>query len=115
MGIPAKVWVPDIGEVEPQALEQIKKMGAIAGAVGWLAIMPDVHLGKGAVVGGVVATKGIVVPNIVGVDIGCGMCAVDTGVVWDRRKMDKRFWQEWGARVERRGPTGFGRHKQQQA
>ena len=70
MGIPAKVWVPDIGEVEPQALEQIKKMGAIAGAVGWLAIMPDVHLGKGAVVGGGVATKGRVVPNIVGVAIG---------------------------------------------
>jgi len=41
-------------------------------------VMPDVHLGKGATVGSVVATKGAVIPAAVGVDIGCGMMAVQT-------------------------------------
>jgi tRNA-splicing ligase RtcB len=40
--------------------------------------MPDCHLGKGATVGSVIATKGAVIPAAVGVDIGCGMIAVKT-------------------------------------
>ncbi len=43
-----------------------------------VALMPDVHLGKGALVGSVVATKAAIIPAAVGVDIGCGMCAVQT-------------------------------------
>lgn len=45
---------------------------------GHVALMPDAHLGKGATVGSVIATKGAVIPAAVGVDIGCGMCAVQT-------------------------------------
>ncbi len=45
-----------------------------------LALMPDAHGGKGMPIGGVLATKGVVVPNAVGVDIGCGMCAVKTNI-----------------------------------
>ncbi len=43
-----------------------------------LALMPDVHLGKGALVGSVIATKDAIIPAAVGVDIGCGMCAIKT-------------------------------------
>jgi tRNA-splicing ligase RtcB (3'-phosphate/5'-hydroxy nucleic acid ligase) len=43
-----------------------------------VALMPDVHLGKGALVGSVIATKGAIVPAAIGVDIGCGMAAVKT-------------------------------------
>lgn len=45
-----------------------------------LAFMPDVHGGKGMPICGVLATKGVVIPNAVGVDIGCGMCAVKTSL-----------------------------------
>ncbi|MBC6419257.1 MAG: RtcB family protein [Prochloron sp. SP5CPC1] len=43
-----------------------------------VALMPDVHLGKGALVGSVIATKDAIMPAAVGVDIGCGMCAIKT-------------------------------------
>src|ERR687885_427967 len=43
-----------------------------------VALMPDVHLGKGALVGSVLATKDAIIPAAVGVDIGCGMAAVQT-------------------------------------
>ena len=49
-----------------------------------VALMPDVHLGKGALVGSVVATKAAIVPAAVGVDIGCGMCAIKTPFVVDQ-------------------------------
>jgi tRNA-splicing ligase RtcB len=68
--------------------------------------MPDVHVGKGAVVGAVVATEGCVVPNIVGVDIGCGMSAVCTGIKFEK-SMDKTFWRMWKSKVDRQVPTGF--------
>ncbi|HAJ58400.1 MAG TPA: RNA-splicing ligase RtcB, partial [Cyanobacteria bacterium UBA8543] len=43
-----------------------------------VALMPDVHLGKGALVGSVIATKDAIIPAAVGVDIGCGMMAIKT-------------------------------------
>jgi tRNA-splicing ligase RtcB len=45
-----------------------------------LAVMPDVHLGKGSTIGSVIPTKGAIIPAAVGVDIGCGMCAVRTSL-----------------------------------
>ena len=45
-----------------------------------LALMPDVHGGVGMPIGAVLATKGVVIPNAVGVDIGCGMCAVKSSL-----------------------------------
>jgi tRNA-splicing ligase RtcB len=49
-----------------------------------VALMPDVHLGKGALVGSVVATKEAIIPSAIGVDIGCGMCAVKMPFVADQ-------------------------------
>jgi tRNA-splicing ligase RtcB (3'-phosphate/5'-hydroxy nucleic acid ligase) len=49
-----------------------------------VALMPDVHLGKGALVGSVVATKGAIIPAAIGVDIGCGMAAVKTPFTGDQ-------------------------------
>src|SRR5258708_20268401 len=48
-----------------------------------LALMPDAHLGKGSTVGSVIPTLGAILPACVGVDIGCGMIAVRTGLVHD--------------------------------
>ena len=72
---PVKIWAND---VEESAMRQIENMAALPFLHHHLAIMPDVHAGMGMPIGGVLACDGAVIPNAVGVDIGCGMCAVKT-------------------------------------
>lgn len=72
---PVKIWT---GEVEESAMEQIANLTKLPFLFHHLAIMPDVHAGMGMPIGGVLATVDAVIPNAVGVDIGCGMCAVKT-------------------------------------
>ncbi len=72
---PIKLWLDDI---EEGALEQAKNLANLPFIFKHIAIMPDSHQGYGLPIGGVMATKKVVVPNAVGVDIGCGMCAVKT-------------------------------------
>ncbi|MBD1843343.1 RtcB family protein [Cyanobacteria bacterium FACHB-63] len=69
-----------------------------------VALMPDVHLGKGALVGSVVATKAAIVPAAVGVDIGCGMCAIKTPFVADQ--LDGKL-QQIRQDIEALIPVGF--------
>jgi len=69
-----KIWAPQ-AEVEPQALQQLENVASLPFVFKHVAAMPDVHLGIGATVGSVIATKGAVIPAAVGVDIGCGMIA----------------------------------------
>lgn len=71
--VPVKIWSD---AVEDAALKQLRNIAALPFVFKHVAVMPDVHLGKGATVGSVVATKGAVIPAAVGVDIGCGMGAV---------------------------------------
>jgi tRNA-splicing ligase RtcB len=75
--IPIKLWLDDI---EPEALAQAKNLANLPFVYKWIAIMPDSHCGYGMPIGGVMATIGIIVPNAVGVDIGCGMMAVKTSL-----------------------------------
>ena len=75
--VPIKIWTEDI---EESAVAQIKNLANLPFAFHHVAIMPDVHAGLGMPIGGVLATEGIVVPNAVGVDIGCGMCAVKSSI-----------------------------------
>lgn len=72
---PVKIWASD---VEESAMEQIVNLTKLPFMFHHLAIMPDVHAGMGMPIGGVLATVDAVIPNAVGVDIGCGMCAVKT-------------------------------------
>lgn len=67
-------------EVEASAMEQIAHLTTLPFLFHHLAMMPDVHTGKGMPIGGVLACTDAVVPNAVGVDIGCGMCAVKTNI-----------------------------------
>jgi tRNA-splicing ligase RtcB len=78
--VPAKLWLDD---VEGKCLEQIVALASLPFVFKHVAMMPDAHAGKGMPIGGVLATKGVVVPNAVGVDIGCGMCAVKTSLKAD--------------------------------
>ena len=74
---PIKLWLED---VEDGALAQLKNIANLDFIYKWVATMPDCHQGYGMPIGGVMATQGVVVPNAVGVDIGCGMCAVKTSL-----------------------------------
>lgn len=74
---PIKGWVRGV-PLESQAHEQLRNIAALPFVGPWVAVMPDVHLGKGATVGSVVPTRGAIIPAAVGVDIGCGMAAVRT-------------------------------------
>ncbi|WP_253776121.1 RtcB family protein [Goodfellowiella coeruleoviolacea] len=66
--------------VEPVAMQQLHNIAALPWAVKHVAVMPDVHYGKGATVGSVIAMREAVSPAAVGVDIGCGMAAVRTSL-----------------------------------
>ncbi len=71
------VWT-NPATIEEGAIRQIKNIAGMPFIFKHVAIMPDCHLGKGATVGSVIATKGAIMPAAVGVDIGCGMIAVKT-------------------------------------
>lgn len=66
--------------IESEAITQIKNISQMPFTFKHVAVMPDCHVGKGATVGTVIATKGAVIPAAVGVDIGCGMIAVKTSL-----------------------------------
>lgn len=74
---PVKAWIRGV-PVDARAIEQLRKTASLPIIHGWVAAMPDVHVGIGATVGSVVPTVGAVIPAAVGVDIGCGMQAVRT-------------------------------------
>ena len=69
--------------LEPGTREQALRTASMPFIWPHLALMPDAHLGKGATVGSVIPTLGAIMPAAVGVDIGCGMIAVRTGLVDD--------------------------------
>jgi tRNA-splicing ligase RtcB (3'-phosphate/5'-hydroxy nucleic acid ligase) len=75
--LPIKMWLEDI---ESGALAQAKNLANHPFTFRWVAIMPDTHQGFGMPIGGVLATRQVVIPNAVGVDIGCGMSAVRTSL-----------------------------------
>ena len=71
--IPIKMW---LDEVEPDAMKQAINLANLPFAFRHIALMPDTHVGYGMPIGGVLAARDVIVPNAVGVDIGCGMCTV---------------------------------------
>src|ERR1051325_491718 len=77
--VPIQLWAP-IEEVDTEVIKQLKNVAALPWVAHHVAVMPDVHLGKGATVGSVIAMRGAVAPAAVGVDIGCGMAAVRTSL-----------------------------------
>ena len=76
-GAPIKAWVDGV-EIADNAVAQLQRTAELPFIHSHMAVMPDVHWGLGATIGSVIPTLGAVVPAAVGVDIGCGMCAVRT-------------------------------------
>ncbi len=76
-GVPIKAWTKGV-PLEAEARQQLVNVAQLPFIFKWVAAMPDVHWGIGATVGSVIPTKGAIIPAAVGVDIGCGMMAVQT-------------------------------------
>ena len=107
---PVKIWTND---VEESAMRQIENLTTLPFLHHHLAIMPDVHAGMGMPIGGVLACDGAVIPNAVGVDIGCGMCAVKTN--WKMEDLPPHvIRKEIMKGIRARIPLGMEHHKEAQ-
>ncbi|NTU69213.1 RtcB family protein [bacterium] len=105
---PVKMWLDDI---EPGAMAQVKNLANFPFTFHHVAIMPDSHQGYGMPIGGVLATRQVIIPNAVGVDIGCGMCAVKTSLTSLETSTLKKIMGE----IRKAIPVGFEHHKEEQS
>lgn len=102
---PVKTWAP-VDQIEATAVAQLQAVSRLPW-VEAVAVMPDVHWGNGASVGSVIVNRDAVSPSVVGVDIGCGMCAVRTAVQPD----DLKDLGKLRHSIERSVPVGFAENK----
>ena len=106
---PIKLWLND---VEEGAMNQVVNLANLPFVFKHICLMPDAHSGYGMPIGGVMATKGVIIPNAVGVDIGCGMCAVKTNI--NVRDLSKTLLEEIVDDIKKVVPLGFDHHKERQ-
>ena len=102
--IPVKSWC---AEVEPGALVQAENLAKHPAVMHHVALMPDCHQGYGMPIGGVIAVKDAVIPSAVGVDIGCGMVAVETDQPAEKLA-DMSFRRAIQEKLKERIPVGEG-------
>lgn len=105
--LPIRMWLE---EIEDGAMEQVKHLADLPFAFSHIAIMPDSHQGYGMPIGGVLATRDVIIPNAVGVDIGCGMCAMKTSLT----ELDTETLKKIMGEIRKQIPVGFGKHKEAQ-
>jgi len=108
--IPIKLWLK-AKDIEEGAMRQIKNIANFPFAFHHIAVMPDAHSGYGMPIGGVLATKKVIVPNAVGVDIGCGVCAQKTSL----EQIALTDLKSVMAGMRRMIPLGFNKHKKEQS
>lgn len=107
--IPIKMW---LDEPEEGSLLQAKNIANLPFAFRQVCLMPDTHQGYGMPIGGVLATRNVIVPNAVGVDIGCGMCAVKTHTLAEM--LTKEEIKQIMRGIRELVPLGFDHHKERQ-
>lgn len=95
---------------EQGAIDQMLNLAKLPFLGGHIAVMPDTHQGYGMPIGGILATKGVVIPNAVGVDIGCGMCAIKTSLT----EIDTETLKKIMGEIRKQIPVGFKKHKENQ-
>ena len=105
--LPIKIWSE---LVEDGAIEQAKNLANLPFAQKWICLMPDTHQGYGMPIGGVIATDRVVIPNAVGVDIGCGMKARKTNITNIEKETLKKILNQ----IQRDIPTGFAHQSKPQ-
>lgn len=115
---PIKVWLDNIDQIEKSCLEQAYYLADLPFIHKWVCLMPDTHTGKGMPIGGVIATNGVIIPNAVGVDIGCGMNFISTNIEAAGLKEvmtgNGTLVQTIIADIMRDIPVGFKSHKEKQ-
>lgn len=104
-----KMWLT---KVEESAREQVENLASLPFVYHHIALMPDCHAGMGMPIGGVLATDGVVIPNAVGVDIGCGMCAVKTNI--RNEEMTVETLKSIMSGIRERIPLGMTSHDEMQ-
>lgn len=107
--MPIKMWLEDI---EENAMIQARNLANLPFTFRQVCLMPDAHSGYGMPIGGVLATSGVIIPNAVGVDIGCGMCAVKTNL--QASEVDVARLKLIMSGIRALIPLGFDHHKQPQ-
>lgn len=116
--MPIKVWLNNIEDIEEGCLEQARRLSKLPFIHKWVALMPDTHMGKGMPIGGVIATNGVIIPNAVGADIGCGVAFVQTQFEVNRLKEmttpNGNVIQSIVGDILRNIPVGFTWHKKKQ-
>lgn len=95
---------------ENGAVEQAKNLARLPFVFKQICLMPDTHQGYGMPIGGVMAADNVVVPNAVGVDIGCGMCAVQSSL----ENISVDDLKIVLGKIREQIPLGFNRHKESQ-
>jgi tRNA-splicing ligase RtcB len=105
--VPVKLWIDNI---EDGAMAQTRNLANLPFAFRHVAIMPDAHQGYGMPIGGVLATIGAVIPNAVGVDIGCGMLAAPTSLT----VADLPPLRDVMGRIRELVPVGFAHQAKEQ-
>ena len=105
-GVPIKAWIKGV-LLDDKAKAQLTNVAQLPFVFRWVAAMPDVHWGVGATVGSVIPTKGAIIPAAVGVDIGCGMMAVQTSL--NARHLPDNL-KNIRAAIERAVPHGRTNH-----
>lgn len=115
MRFPVKIWLENREDLESSCKEQAYHLAQLPFLHKWACLMPDTHAGKGMPIGGVIATEGVIIPNAVGVDIGCGMAYTETNIrLEDIRGIitgNGTLIQGMVGEIMRNIPVGFEHHK----
>ncbi|MEN8907530.1 MAG: RtcB family protein [Clostridiales bacterium] len=115
---PIKIWLESRNDIEKECLEQAFKLAQLPFVKNWIALMPDTHLGKGMPIGGIITTDGVIVPNAVGSDIGCGMIFIETDfeakLLKEVKTGNGRLIQSIIGNLHRNVPLGKNHHNMMQ-
>ncbi len=116
--VPIKAWLPSVEYLDEMCLRQSLNLSNLPFAFRQIALMPDTHSGYGMPIGGVLASSEVIIPNAVGVDIGCGMSFVHTNVpahlLRDVITPQGTLAQSLVGQIMRDVPQGFDHHRERQ-
>lgn len=108
-GVPILVWLESPEQLDEECLRQATNLSNLPFAYQHIALMADAHKGYGMPIGGLLAAKEAVIPNAVGVDIGCGVVFTETN--WAVEEIDEKILKSLVRGIMERIPTGFEKHK----
>lgn len=107
--VPIKVWIQEKDYyADVKMVEQVEHLAKLPFAFHHIALSSDGHLGMGMPIGGILATENVVIPNAVGTDCGCGMCAIQLSITEIDRETLKNIMSE----IRKEIPLGFNKHQE---